>query len=102
MFGLIKKIFMGFLINTVNTSNHTTCVSLNNQRCMIQPTLNNLHHNGYFKEFHYYPFSVKWDRYFGSCIDILNPAACNCKNGKYLFICDKVIWLRNQNCSTES
>ena len=66
---------MGLLINTVNASNHTTCVSLNNQRCMIQPTLNNLHHNDYFKEFHYYPFSVKQDRYFGSCntlIDLSN------------------------------
>ena len=27
MFGLIKKIFIGLLINIVNTSNHAKCVS---------------------------------------------------------------------------
>ena len=39
MFGIIKKIFMGLLISIVNASNHTKCVSLSNQKCMIQPTL---------------------------------------------------------------
>ena len=42
-FGLIKKIFIGLLILLVNGSNHRKCVSLNNQKCMIQPTLINLH-----------------------------------------------------------
>ena len=67
MFGLIKKIFIGLLTGLVNGSNHTKCVSLSNQKCMIQPTLINLHHNGYTQEFHYYPFSVKLDRCVGSC-----------------------------------
>ena len=40
MFGLIKKIFIGLLTSLVNRSNHTNCVSLSNQKCMIQPTLN--------------------------------------------------------------
>ena len=31
MFELIKKIFMGLLINIVNASNHTKCVLLSNQ-----------------------------------------------------------------------
>ena len=39
MFGLIKKMFMGLLIGSINGSNHTKCVSLSNQKCMIQPTL---------------------------------------------------------------
>ena len=34
---------------------------------MTQPTLINLHPNEYSKEFHYYPFAVKLDRYIGSC-----------------------------------
>ena len=38
------------------------CVSLSNQKCMIQPTLINLHPNEYSQEFHYYPFAVKLDR----------------------------------------
>ena len=35
MFGLIKKIFMGLVLNIVNASNHTKCVLLNNLKCMI-------------------------------------------------------------------
>ena len=45
MFGLIKKIFM-------ELSNHTKCVSLCNPKCIIQPTLINLHPNKYSQEFH--------------------------------------------------
>ena len=39
MFGLIKKIVIGLLTGLVNGSNHTKCVSLSNQKCMIQLTL---------------------------------------------------------------
>ena len=42
MFGLIKKMFFGLLTSIVNASNHTKCVSLNNQQCMTQPNLINL------------------------------------------------------------
>ena len=61
MFGLIKKMFMGLLISIVNASNHAKCVSFSNQKCMIQPTLINLHPNEYSQEFHYYPFVLKLD-----------------------------------------
>ena len=61
MFRLIKKIFLGLLISIVNASNHTKYVSLSNQKCVIQPTLINLHPNDYSQEFHYYPFAVKLD-----------------------------------------
>ena len=67
MFGLFKKIFMGLLINIVNASNHTKCLSLNNQKCEIQITFINLHLNEYIQEFHYYPFRVKLDKCIGSC-----------------------------------
>ena len=67
MFGIIKKIFIVSLFSIVNASNHTKCVSLSNQKCIIQPTLINLHPNEYSKEFHYYPFTVKLDRCVGSC-----------------------------------
>ena len=39
MFGLIKEIFIGLLIGLVNGSNHIKCVSLSDQKCMIQPLL---------------------------------------------------------------
>ena len=59
--------FMGLLISIVNACNHTKCVSLNNQKCMIQSTLINLHPNEYSQEFHYYPFADKLERCVGSC-----------------------------------
>ena len=67
MFGLIKYISMGLLINMINVSNNTKCVLVNNQKCMIQPTLINFHPNEYSQEFHEYPFSVKLGRPVGSC-----------------------------------
>ena len=45
MFGLIKKFFIGLLTGPVNGSYHTKCISLSNQKCMIQPTLNNVSPN---------------------------------------------------------
>ena len=78
MFGLIKKIFFGLLTGLVNRSNHTNCVSLSNQKCMIQPTLINLHPNEYSQQFHYYPFVVKLDRSVESCntLNDLSNKAC--------------------------
>ena len=52
------------LTNIVNGSSNTKCVSLSNQKCMIQPTLINLHCNKDNQEFHYYPFSGKLDLIF--------------------------------------
>ena len=45
MLVLIKKIFIGLLTGLVNGSNHTKCISLSNQKFMIQSTLINLHTN---------------------------------------------------------
>ena len=64
MFGLIFKKFIGLLTGLVNTSNHTKCVSLSNQKCITQPTLTNLHPNQYSQELR---FAVKLDRCVGSC-----------------------------------
>ena len=32
MFGLIKKMFMGLLVNIINAFNHAKCVLLSNQK----------------------------------------------------------------------
>ena len=64
MYGSNKKIFIRLLIQIVNASNHTKCVSFSNQKCEIQPTqfnLINLHPNEYSQKFHYSPISVKVD-----------------------------------------
>ena len=52
MFGLTKKIFIVLLTGIVKASNHTKCVSLNNQNCMIGTTFINLHPNECSQEFH--------------------------------------------------
>ena len=67
MFGLIGKIFIGLLTNKVNASNHTKCVSLSTEKCMIHPTLINLHPNEHSQEFQYYQFAVKLHSCVGSC-----------------------------------
>ena len=58
MFSLINEMFLGLLISIVNTSNHTECALLINQKCMTETTLINLHPNEYSQEFRYYPFAV--------------------------------------------
>ena len=69
--GVVKFfLFIVSLSNIVNGSNQTKCVSLSNQKCMIQPTLINLHPNEYSQKFHYYQFAVKLDRCVGSCITL--------------------------------
>ena len=68
MFELIKKIFIGLLTGIVSASNHTKCVSLCNQKCMIQHTVINLQPNKYSQDFHYYPFAGKLDR----CVENTN------------------------------
>ena len=67
MLGLVKKMFIGLLSGQANESNHTKCVSLSNQKCMIQLSLINLHPNEYSQEFHYYPFAVTLDGCVRSC-----------------------------------
>ena len=52
MFGLIKKMFIGLRTGLVNGSNHTKCVSLSNEKCIIQPTFISLHPNEYSQENH--------------------------------------------------
>ena len=42
----------------VNSSNHTKCVSLSNQKYEIQLTVINLDPNEYSQKFHYYQFTV--------------------------------------------
>ena len=60
--GLIKAIFIRLLTDIVSA-----CASLSNQKCMAQPTLINLHPSEYSQEFHYYPFTVKLDKYVRIC-----------------------------------
>ena len=62
----------------VSTSNHTKCVSLDNQRYMTQHTLINLYPKEYSPELHYYLLVVNLDRYAGSCNTIDHPSGRVC------------------------
>ena len=61
------RLFVGLLISIANASNHTKCVSLNNQKCMTQPTLTDLHPNEYSQGFYYYLFAVILAKFSGIC-----------------------------------
>ena len=71
MFGRIKQVFIKFLCfnkslsSIANTRDHVKCISLNNQQCMTQSTLINLHPNKYIEGLCYYPFAVNLDRCMG-------------------------------------
>ena len=52
--------FIVLLTNIVIGSNHTKCISSSNQNVWFNLLL---HRNEYSQEFHYYPFTVKLDRY---------------------------------------
>ena len=64
MFRLIEKVFivsLSFsrsLASIVNVSDHTKCISLNNQPCMTQSTLTDLNPDEYNQELRYYPLMV--------------------------------------------
>ena len=59
--------FSRSLASIVNAPDHIRCISWNNQKCMTQPTLLNLHPNEYIEGLHYYPFAVDLVRCMGSC-----------------------------------
>ena len=62
MLEFIQKIIIGLLTSLVNASNHTKCVFVTDQKCILQPTSINLHPNEYTKGLRYYPFEVNLDR----------------------------------------
>ena len=78
MFGLFMKIFILLLSNIVNGCNHTKCISLSNQKGMIQPAVINLQSNECSQDLYYYSFVVKLDRCVGSCnsLNDLSNKAC--------------------------
>ena len=68
MFRLIKKkLFFWLFASIVSASNLTKCTSLNNEQCMIQPTLNNLYPYEFSQGLRYYPYAVNFNRCMESC-----------------------------------
>ena len=62
-------------------SDQTKCVSLNDELCMVRPTLIDLN----YVELKYYPFMISLIKYSGSC-NVLSPKICVPKKTKYIKI----------------
>ena len=77
MFGLIKKAFisaMAFLNFNLSNVNSLECVSISNQECKIRTAIINVNTN----EPMFYPYSVKINKYKGSCNTISDSYAKWC------------------------
>ena len=76
MLVVIKKIFcIGslFLSSLVSTT-PLSCISIKNQECKLRPKIVDINSNSPI----FYPFSIKTNKYSGSCNNINNPYAKNC------------------------
>ena len=75
MFSLIKQLLTVLL--SFSSSLATKCISLNDEPCMIRPTLTDLNP----VEFKYYPFMISLEKCNGSC-NVLSPKICVPKKTK--------------------
>ena len=66
MFRLTKPVFIGLL--SFRGSLPTRCEKLNNEPCMIRPTLIDLNP----VEFNYYPLMISLDKCSGSCNSVVD------------------------------
>ena len=76
MLVVIKKIFcIGslFLSSLVSTT-PLSCISIKNQECKLRPKIVDINSNNPI----FYNFSIKTNKYSGSCNNINNPYAKNC------------------------
>ena len=73
MFWLITQVFISLLyfnksLSSIdNPPDQVKCISLNNQQCMVQLTLVNLHPNKYNEGLRYFLFDINLDRCMESC-----------------------------------
>ena len=73
MFWLIMQVFISLLyfnksLSSIdNPPDQVKCISLNNQQCMVQLTLVNLHPNKYNEGLRYFLFDINLDRCMESC-----------------------------------
>ena len=74
MFSLIKQVFIVLLSLE---SSATKCLSLNDEPCMVRPTLIDL--NPF--ELKYYPFMINLDKRNRSC-NVLSPKICASEEAK--------------------
>ena len=77
IFGFIKRCFfttMTFFNFNLPNVNYLECVSMNNRECKIIPEIINLNTNDPL----FYPYSIKINKYKGTCNTINDPYAKIC------------------------
>ena len=76
MFEFIKKIFVStmMLFGSPSSVNSLECISMNNQECRVSPKIVNVNSS----EPLFCPYSIKVNKYSGSCSKINNPYAKLC------------------------
>ena len=76
MFGFMKRIFVSALMffGSLSSVNSLQCISINNQECKIRPEIVNVNSN----ESSFYPYSIKTNKFSGSCNNINDPYAKMC------------------------
>ena len=77
MFGFVKQIFftaMTFFVCNISGVNSLKYDSVNNQECKIRPQIININRN----EPLFYPYSIKINKYSGSCYNITDPYSKIC------------------------
>ena len=77
MFRFIKKVLiaaMTFFNFNLSNVNSLECVSLKNQECKTRPKIINVNSNDPV----FYPYSIKVNKYSGSCNNISDPYAKLC------------------------
>ena len=75
MLSLIKQVFIVLLSFSISLA--TKCLSLNDEPCMVRPTLVDLNP----VELKYYPFMISSDKFSESC-NFLSPKICVPKETK--------------------
>ena len=79
---LIKQMFIVLLTFSESLGRERTkCLSLNDEPCMVRPTLINLRLTLNPVELKYYPFMTTLDKCNGSC-NVLSPKRCVTKETK--------------------
>ena len=76
MFKFIKKIFISTIMffGSLSNVNPLECVSMKNQKCKVRPEIINVNSN----EPIFYPYSIKANKYSGSCNEINDPYSKLC------------------------
>ena len=71
MFRFIKQTFISALMyfNNLSSVNSLECISMKNQECKVRPEIVDIISNNPI----FYPFSIKINKFSGSCNNINNP-----------------------------